>query len=55
MLYYVLAQVDGPGTLYRQVLATSDRAYAEATVAQFREAGVPVRLDEQAPVVKRRA
>ena len=53
MSYYVLAAVDGRGKPWRNVLSTGDRAYAEATVEQFKEAGVPVRLDEQPLVVKR--
>jgi hypothetical protein len=47
--YEVLAQTDGPGRAWWVVLRTDDRAYAEATVEQFKEADVPVRLETFTP------
>ena len=44
--YEVVAQTDGPGTPRRVVVSTKDRDYAEAILEQFREASVPVRLEE---------
>jgi hypothetical protein len=41
----VYAQFDGKGTPFRVVLTTSDKDYADATEQQFREAGVPVRIE----------
>ncbi|GLS36504.1 hypothetical protein GCM10010869_20930 [Mesorhizobium tianshanense] len=48
--YQVVAAVDGRGKPWRVVLSTADREYAVATLEQFKEAGVPVPLDE--PPVK---
>jgi hypothetical protein len=50
-----MAQVNGPGTPFHQVLYTTDRAYADATVAQYKEAQVPVRLDVNEAKPKKQA
>jgi hypothetical protein len=44
IVFVVVAQTDGPGTRWRVVLRTPDKAYAQATLEQFREAGVSVRV-----------
>jgi hypothetical protein len=53
-VYEVIAETDGPGTFWRVILRTTDEAHAEATVEQFREAGVPVRIELFKPRPKKR-
>jgi hypothetical protein len=43
--YHVMAQVNGKGTLWVNVLTTASYDYALATRDEFEDADVPVRVD----------
>ena len=52
--FRVMAQLHGPDTRYHQVEWTTKRDYAETLVEQFRDANVPVRLEEICPPARDR-
>lgn len=44
-VYRVMAAVNGPMQPWVKILTTADKAYADATVDQFKEADIRVRIE----------